>query len=311
MKIPRKVLPLLFLFGNALCNRAIEDTTSDSLGVASISKSNTPVPLPDFTLGGVVVFIHIPKTGGTSVRKNFEAEERVQYIFAHNRTVYNATVQIVEDAVTKGTNNQSIIMYEIHAKDSPSFFQMRRRLKRWKHEAKLSGVPVFYFTILRDPLAYSFSHFSFFHLQERNKSFEKCNATATNFLRLTVKNPQCQFLFKGEASMRAQRSRGWVIQPDECWEVQQEMNQLLDWVGTTEELSSQTLPLLAKLLQTTPRLQFERHRVSKETGATFGRENVTTGVAEQVLDMSTLDTELYTFAKESYFFQKTRIETQS
>ncbi len=257
--------------------------------------------LPSMDSGGLIFFLHIPKTGGTTIRRNLEQVEGINYVFAKDYATYSDTVEMVEDMVVNGSANQSVLFYEIHAKTAPSFFKLRRRLKRWRQTALHHGVPVFFFSLVREPISYSFSHFDFFHLQKRNPTFERCNATEEDFLRKSVYNPQCQFLFKGESSMRGQRrdamdpdSQELMVQPEDCEDVKEQLFDLMDWVGTTELLSTETIPLLSKLLER-PNIRWENHRVSKnEKGyVSFGRENVSSLATEIISGMSRLDAMLY------------------
>lgn len=273
-----------------------EDSTN---GKSSVCLANNTLPSMDS--GGLIFFLHIPKTGGTTIRRNLEKIEGINYVFAKDYPTYSETAELVEDMVVNGSVNQSVLFYEIHAKTAPSFFKLRRRLKRWRQTALHNGVPVFFFSLVREPISYSFSHFNFFHLQKRNPSFERCNATEEDFLRKSVYNPQCQFLFKGESSMRGQRRdatdsnlQELMVQKEDCQSVTEQLFALMDWVGTTESLSAETIPLLSKLLDK-PDLQWEKHRVSKnEKGyISFGRENVSSSAIETISDMSRLDAMLH------------------
>ncbi len=278
--------------------------TTDEALVSGSSMSRIQPNLPSFDRGGLIFFLHIPKTGGTTIRQNIESLDRIEYVFGRNHSVHLREGAKVEHAIQHGTKNNSILFYEIHAKDSPSFFQLRQRLQRWRETAQRNHVPTFFFSLVRDPLAFSFSHFSFFHVQERNPTFERCNATEENFLRLSLWNPQCQFLFKGESSMRAQQRKQIVIQPEECNDVQEQMWSLFDWVGTTERLSNETLPLLLRLLSLPTDFKFQTYKVSKESGETFGWENVTLSTIHAILERSALDTSLYQNVQRRYHFSK-------
>jgi hypothetical protein len=254
------------------------------------------------TNGGVVFFLHIPKTGGTTLRLNLERYERIRYIFAKNYSVYWETAPLVEDAIVHGTANNTVLFYEIHATTAPSFFRLRHRLRRWKDTAERNGVPTFFLTLLRDSTAYAFSHFNFFHIQRRNPTFEQCNATLDNFLRLTLYNPQCQFLFQGEASMRAQKPKNRVLTKQDCDAVQEHLMELMDWIGATEHLSNETLPLLSRLLNLPYNHTWTNHKVSRDAqDVYFGMDNVTEAVLDWIQhDMSFMDREMYSKARDRY-----------
>lgn len=292
-------------------NNANEFSVVDAEGSLTQNMVLGPIPypypetsLPSFDKGGVIFFLHLPKTGGTTIRRNLENLDHIDYVFGRNYSVYLNEAPKVEDAILHGTKNNTVLFFEIHASDAPSFYRMRKRLQRWRDIAKRNKIPIFFFSLVRDPLAFSFSHFSFFHVQKRNPTFERCNATEENFLRLSLWNPQCQLLFQGELSLRAQKPKQIVLQPDECSDVQRHMWSLFDWVGTTERLSDETLPILAHLLDLPSDFVFERFKVSQESGETFGRENVTTSTVDTILAMSSLDSTLYENVQRRYHYSQ-------
>jgi hypothetical protein len=281
-------------------------TEPNRYGNASVCTANDTLPSVDS--GGLVFFLHIPKTGGTTIRRNVEEIEGITYIFAKNYSTYYDSAPLVEDIILNGNENKSLLFYEIHATTAPSFFRLRQRLKRWRGTALRNRVPVFFFSLVRDSISYSFSHFNFFHLQKRNPTFERCNATEHDFLRKSVYNPQCQFLFKGENSMRGQRRNTidsnpskLMVQSKDCETVTENLFEIMDWVGTTERLSTETIPLLSKLLGK-PQIRWENHRVSENENSyiSFGKDNVSSLVVETISDMSKLDTELYKDVESRY-----------
>ena len=269
--------------------------------------------LPSLQSGGLVFFLHIPKTGGTTIRRNLEKIDGINYVLAKDYKTYSDSVGLVEEMILGGSEKNSVLFYEIHAKTAPSFFKISNRLKRWRETALGQGVPYFFFSLVREPLSFSFSHFNFFHLQKRNPTFERCNATEDEFLRKSVYNPQCQFLFEGEPSMRKQVRnttdsdlQELMVQPEDCKAVTEQLFDLMDWVGKTGLLSAETIPLLSKLLHK-PRLKWENYRVSrKENGyIPFGRENVSSFAIETISEMSRLDKILYDEVESRYQYSET------
>ena len=249
----------------------------------------------------------------SSVRRNLEQFDHINYIFAKNYSTYWETSRLVEDAILNkdhnNSHNRTILFYEIHATDSPSFYKLRERLKRWKDTAQRNKVPTFFFTLIRNPISYAFSHFNFFHIQYRNPTFEQVtNVTESEFLRLTLQNPQCQFLWKGEPSMRAQTKIKKVVEDGECDLVHSELIDKMDWIGTTDNMSNTTLPLLASILNIPDNYEFQHHKVTEELArnnrtsyisSSFGIENVTSETIEIVNQRSIKDFELYETAIQS------------
>ena len=312
---------------------AVNATTATASPAATTDDGGSMKPkrrLPIMSSTGVIFFLHVPKTGGTTIRRNVEQLDNIHYVFARNYSTYYETAPLVEEAILGQSNEQThqvrsntptiqnniksnnrkngtILFYEVHATTAPSFFRLRSRLRRWRDTAERNNVPVFFFTILREPVSFAFSHFKFFHVEERNPTFERCNATEDNFIRLSLENPQCQFLYKGEPSMRAQKAvqmndgtgttiqnkSNVIVQPDHCQQIQHQMIDLLDWVGTTDNLSNETIPLLAHVLGLNGTLVEEQWAPHKISNVGFDVRNVTASTIEKIHAMSTLDQKLY------------------
>jgi len=100
--------------------------------------------------------------------------------------------------------------------------------------------------------------------------------------------------------MRAQLSKQIYVKPEECEQVHGSMMELLDWVGTTERLSNETLPLLARLFELPANRTFQSYRVTKGLGESLGIENVTASAVDHILSLSTLDSKLYENANKNF-----------
>ena len=259
--------------------------------------------LPTFHNGGFILFLHIPKTGGTTIRLNLQKNERIDYHVGKSYSQYSNISPLAEEAIVNGTTNNTILFFEIHAKDSPSLLKLRKRLRRWRVTASKNKVDIFFFTLLRDSLPFALSHFNFFHVQKRNPTFEQCNATEENFIRLSLSNPQCQFLAHGEPSMRAQKVKGVLLTPATCDEVYDTLLDNMDWVGTTERLSNETLPLLSRLLHLPESTEFSNHRVTKNTSLVHLKtEALSLTAINKILSTTSLDRKLYESALEDFHF---------
>ena len=104
--------------------------------------------------------------------------------------------------------------------------------------------------------------------------------------------------------MRGQKAINITITQDECHLVQKELFDSMDWIGTTEGLSNETLPLLRNLLKLPKDFTFEKYRVTttvmKKDRQYFGIENLTSSAIQSINSMSSLDMDLYERAKQQY-----------
>ena len=92
-----------------------------------------------------------------------------------------------------------------------------------------------------------------------------------------------------------------MVQSKNCEAVQENILELMDWVGTTERLSTETIPLLSKLLDV-PQIRWENYRVltNMREYVSFGRENVSSFAIQTIKEMSKLDSNLYSAVESRY-----------
>lgn len=153
--------------------------------------------------------------------------------------------------VTNTTNTKTLFV-EIHDGTNPNYFQMAPILQELRATAKSNGIPFFVFTTIREPLSYAISFYNFQHLSKsgRGGRYQVGNATESDFMRLSLPDPQCLFFARGEMSTRKKFEHLRAnFYPAECRTLYH--NQILDtvdWVGTTENMSNETLPILSYML---------------------------------------------------------------
>lgn len=252
--------------------------------------------------GGFVFFLHVPKTGGSTIRDALKHSPDVQYYFVSGAKLFEeANRQALHYLRLRTKRPRPIFVLELHGRDSPNLLHLVQNstLQLYRRMARQQNIPVFFFTILREPLSYAVSYFNFFHVQRGPTSyFQQVLPTEANLLELSLYNPQCQFLARGEFSLRERiRQRPSV---DECQRVKAALLDNMDWVGTTEQLSNETLPLLRHIFRK-DRFEFPSMRVSsKARNESIAISQLSSAAVTTLTQLSDIDAELYQAMQHKY-----------
>lgn len=261
--------------------------------------------LPSFENGGLVFFLHIPKTGGSTIRSSFDQMKGVQYIFVSGNGIYENALPIIWKYVKSTSKQRRDIMFlEIHGRDSPNLIVLRDTLLQWKRIAKKHGLPVFFFTVVREPLAHALSYFNFFHVQRKSPYFDQVEANESNLLRYSLHDPQCQFLARGEFSLREKTKQ----QPsrEECRSVHEALLGTMDWVGTTERMDSETLPILKHIFNLGG-FRFQKQRVSsKAANLSISIQELSEQAVSSLNELNKMDINLYEGLQSEFLFSMWR-----
>ena len=236
--------------------------------------------LPSFENGGVVFFYHIYKTGGSTVGKMLHEIASTRHRIHFTMIRKNIDWQACLWALRMAEHGKKTVIIEFHiehpAPQFPSLVEIAPTVDRWRTEAHKRRLGFFSFTLVREPVAHAISFFNFFSVGSQKEigdwnPFKRMSATPENFMRTFVGNRQCQMLGtdpESTGSVPADVLRQPIpsndsdrrISPGErdddlnylsachSGKVKQVLYRTLDWVGTTEDLSNVTLPLLTKLL---------------------------------------------------------------
>lgn len=245
-------------------------SSSPSLGLHA--PNSTALPLPNDN-GMILFYLHIPKTGGTTMMAPFVKHPDWKYrmVFGFGKqTRYRKEMYDWLDNWEKGTK----VYYEYHAGTAAPYMdsQVREDLLVWRAMAKVRNVPFFAFTVVREPLSMAVSHFNFYYAaSEDPRYFWVPNPTEKDFMELGVPDPQCLFAIKSElAYYKNWRQQGKPIRSTQkaCQNVYDAMVHDFDWIGTTEGLSTQTFPILEQLgeVRYCPEVRNQsRNRINKRT----------------------------------------------
>ncbi|CAB9499274.1 expressed unknown protein [Seminavis robusta] len=324
--------------------------------------------LPDMTAqkGGVIFFLHTPKTGGQTIRYSFggppdpsttfimdSAEQlklarfksRVRFIMANRLNVFlERVVPKINRYLTAPTTKRKILFVEVHGMDNYHTRELEPYLHAWRERAQETKVPFFTFTIMREALAEQVSFFNFYFIHPGDERFCKgtmttstrCNKRNAAFLapylqltpeqleethiRETTKknkgidledammksiydNPQCLFLARGE------RTFGWNVTElrhgltfTECESSYQSLRRTMDWIGRTDTLTNETLPLLTKMIfnDSTIGWNFKQHNKSPERGGFVSLSKIQPSTREFLVESSRLDDFLYRQVVQDY-----------
>ena len=286
-------------------------TTADDedLSTVNVSSSHTPpppnsriLPIRNNEEGMIIVFVHTPKTGGTTIRKMFEDEsqdDEVKYYEAWGRKYYERYVRKVnrildgDKTIPKG----QLVFFELHAGDAPSYLEFRTSLRQWRSKAALRHIPFFAFALVREPVSFVLSYFVYYHTAGHHRGFTYLeDPTEADFISATIANPQCLFLSRTEEAYReppgcigdhhSSRNCGTKMRQNftkaECEAVSASFSQDLDWVGTTERLSDETLKILRAVANLQSLNNIQRRRPPK-------RNESTKQVNETALSQSTYE----------------------
>ena len=249
----------------------------------------------------VIVFIHVPKTGGASITDNIKRSPASMKYFIHRmggRKAWKSGKAYIDQyfsipTSTIGERKQSVFL-EIHTL-SPSFMNMLDLLQAWRTSAKENGMELFVFTALREPVSWALSAFNYSHRQKVSELREKnSNATTINVaLRdLAQENPQCSFLAHSWMYGKPQQSR-WLPNDEDYDLLLDAMKRHVDFVGTTEH-HQDTVEMLIYLLGLPNNFTFIHENSAGNINDSSIRYNeMTSGTIQFHKNISLLDYKLY------------------
>jgi len=270
------------------------------------------------SMGGVLVFYHIAKTGGTTIRENivhginattFEGDDRYQLgRLKFERVFNNKGLQKIRPriaAILSGElkdRSSDVLFVELHG-TIPSLLELQPLLREWRGLSDVSSIPFFAFTLVREPLQLYSSYFLAFHNLHCRHFWCEMDAlyerTPDNLIQSALPNRQCVTMFYGQRRLHQYRQSlshlinssnqevSWsqpsqwfpnVSRADCLDTVWQTLERDWDWVGTTNDLQTVTLPLLTLMLlgnQTigTMLLSFNRNSVNQQQDGTITSSN--------------------------------------
>ena len=232
---------------------------------------------------GIVLFYHIAKTGGTTIRRNFARAGNVHYVLA------KGIPEKQIDAVFTHKRRKRVLFVEFH-KDSPGLPQLDRYVHEWRLRSQQLQIPFFAFTLLRDPVSLHVSAYTFFH----HKGTSSGRSDSQLIVESAVPNRQCRVLFHGQGGTANLPD----VTADNCRQVQQHLCSNWDWVGSTESLNSSTFPMLYIRIHREP---WSQQHVVVSANVQHKNYSFSKQTRQKLERLSRLDRELYNAFRETDF----------
>lgn len=210
--------------------------------------------------GTFIVFFHLGKTGGTSVRFNLQNLKDVKYDFCQSLQCYiKAENKVEEKFQTFFKSLKKTYIFEIHAGSTPPFVTIGDQIQAWRDLSAANNVRFFAFTIVRNPLAQSISHFNDHCLSRRKTCKLEKNASLVDsfmYSKERIPNFQTHYYVLGNAMPyeylyepeKKKSKKALSLNHNSANLVFQSMIKYLDWVGTTECISNDTFHILQHII---------------------------------------------------------------
>lgn len=293
-------------------NQAAADATSSFV---QTSTSSTHLAKkrrrPFFNDTGIVLFYHLPKTGGTSVRKFFTHLQSRSNLPPSNQTFRFRRIsnfmeestrrdgagayQAMEDVL--GQRQRAILLIELHG-NIPGLPVLHSDIVRWRTQAATNNIPLFFFLLLREPVSFYVSYFVHFHRPGCRYHWcekKKYALTEAKLRQSAFPNAQCHMLYYGQSERKRLGWRKSMINESQCLALDDLLVNDWDWVGVADDLDSVLFPGLLQLLthpkRESPGMVPPPHQLQKEY-RTFGLHSLGNGTVQALLDLARYDVEL-------------------
>lgn len=249
----------------------------------------------------VVVFFHLGKTGGSTIKSIFERSKGTEYKFVTGLSGWNKTEKEVNKwfkSIEQGKGHDFVLKFiEIHG-FSPSFMSLRETMKQWRETSAKANINFFLFTMVRNPISLSFSMFNDHCTKRKKCKIEHLKQPRIkSFLQMDWVNQQNKYFLDGwnvYYNNRMERRTGNSPSERVSRNLFHEMTSYFDWVGTTECLSTDTLRILKKINPLLTDDNFEHSNVANQSLPGFITKDMLDEASMKYLkDITLLDSRLY------------------
>ena len=217
--------------------------------------------LPSLRNGGIVIFFHNPKTGGTTLRGMMKKNPMIDFVSRQDLSSIQELDSIM-NTWTSNNNNSKIHFMEIHG-HPPGFLELLPKLQQWKQQASQHNIRMFTFTMMRDPLDWLLSCFNFFCMDIRKHTNCTAPPTIEGLLLETKSNPQSRWYCFANTIMAV--SNAPLVDMTSCSLdiLAPPMMQYMDWVGFMEHYQETVVVLQHVLFKNVTRYFRKRNQTQR------------------------------------------------
>ena len=278
---------------------------------------DSPRTLPSLVQrGGLMIFFHVAKNAGTTVRRfliqryGTTTNNRIQ---VHWKRVTFAKQLPFMRRIVKGlaVNQSQTHVVEIHRGLNTTISKLELAIANLRQQAQINHVPFFVFSTYRDPLSYAVSFYNFQNMGGLDTVYKQGKKTEQDFLRLSLPSPQCLFFARGElATTKDFDIYGRNLTHEECLTTYHTMTRTMDWIGTVDKVQTETLPLLAYMMEgggggpgpivPITKIDFERQNPTKNLHLKIKIDKLSSFAIQQIQRRMQSDGEIYQRVQHDY-----------
>ena len=269
----------------------------------------------NFEEGGIVIFFHMPKTGGTSIREAAKRSLDIELVTNKKKSMARLRKEILSWTLSKDKTvgkGKQVKMVELHW-DLDSLVEMKVDLDIWRKNSKENDIPFFVFTVLAEPAYTYMSFYNFFCIRQTKLRTLDCDGphTADHVMKVSPDNPQARWLCKAttlglqkktdDAKTRIDLNKMSLPDPLDqdpyCSNIIEIVKETFDWVALKSR-SKKTIKLLSVM-----GIHLENRRTNKnKMPDNLKFYEFSTEKQEMMRKNLKIDQELYDWAESTFTF---------
>lgn len=273
---------------------AAEGKTTSTKRVAS-RRADPPLQKPrrgSLKNGGVLIFLHVPKTGGKSLGDTISLSPLLDWHWGEGAVEdIDKAVHSPESSVGRNT----VFGASLHVFTT---LDLGHKLREWRNLAASNGIPFFVLSMVREPVSMAVSHFEYMCIWSR-PDLDMCGVwshkdTEESLRATAIRDPQLAFYINKFRQHGDQKLEDIPTETDlaQTWEA---LISNVDWIGRTEAYGD-TKHVLEEVLGRELNWQHSH----KNTGHALSAKNLTDVTMGLLQGMTVLDQELYNRIEASY-----------